>query len=75
MTKEERRLAKIENVKRTLRLRKDRGLNVGRPRTYDRHKIIELRKTGLSVSEIVGVVKCSRATICRILKPKPTGDE
>lgn len=59
---------KSDNARRSLLKRKANGGNIGRPLTWDRDKIIELHKQGLSMSEIVGVVKCSKATVFRVIK-------
>lgn len=59
-----------DKVRETMRKRKELGLPVGRPRTVDREKILELRSRGKSYRQIENLAKCSLFSIRQVLKPK-----
>ena len=57
-----------ERTKSVLRLRKNQGAILGRPRKVDHKRLLDLRAQGLSLAEIGKVMKCDRTTISKALK-------
>ena len=67
---EQRRIQKGQRVKESLAMAKSLGEPVGRPRSADREKIRELRKTGMVMRKIAQTVGCSLHTVQRALSEK-----
>ena len=57
-----------ERTKLKLNLLKQNGIKLGRPKSVDDTKVIELRKSGLSLSQIGRELDCHRSTVCRVLQ-------
>lgn len=63
---EEKKLKRLISQRRAIAKRKAAGLNVGRKRTVDRERAIELLNKGLSCTEIAKAMGVSRQSISYI---------
>ena len=59
---------KSVRISEARRLAKANGEQVGASRVFDREKILELRKKGLSVRKIAGIMGCSTSPVQDALK-------
>lgn len=59
-----------ERVMAGLREARRKGIQLGRPASIDRSKVIELKASGKSYSQIAKEVGCSKAGVFKILKAK-----
>jgi len=65
--KEKQRAKQAENIRKTLKDRKEQGLPVGRPKLRDDKKIAALRSEGYSIREISKITGyCTYSVHCSI---------